>query len=426
MNAREIILKAIYEIEENGGYFNHILTDSLSKTEPCDKGFVTEVIYGIIGNKLALDHILTQFSSVKLKKMTPWVKNILRLGIYQMYYMDKIPHSAACNESVKLSKRYAHAAAGRFINGVLRNISRNIESISFPEKDTPLEYLSIRYSFPLWLTERLLSQYGFDKAESFMAESNSPHSVNLRVNRLKTTPLKLLEILKSEGINAEMSTIFEDCLTVNGKINIDNSPSYKEGLYSLQNLSSYKAVKTLSPKKGDLIMDICAAPGGKSCAAAEIMEDEGKILSFDIHPHKLQLIDNSAKRLGIHIIDSSAHDGCNQLPQYIGKADKVILDAPCSGIGVIHKKPDIKWTRQESDINELSKIQRKLIEPASAYVKSGGILLYCTCTVLKEENDDIVSGFLCNHRDFSVISCEQILTGKDGESGFYICKMKRN
>lgn len=426
MNSREIIIKAIYEIEENGGYFNHVLTDALSKAEPCDKGFVTEVIYGIIGNKLSLDHIIMQFSSVKLKKMTPWVKNILRLGIYQMYYMDKIPHSAACNESVKLSKKYAHAAAGRFINGVLRNVSRNIDNISFPQKDTPAEYLSIRYSFPIWLTEKLLVQYGFDKTESFMAESNSSHAVNIRVNRLKTTPESLIETLKNERIEAEISPLFEDCLTVKGKINIEKSASYRKGLYSLQNLSSYKAVKTLAPLKGDFIMDICAAPGGKSCASAEIMENEGKILSFDIHPHKLQLIDNSAKRLGIHIIESTAHDGCIELNQYIGKADKVILDAPCSGIGVIHKKPDIKWTRQESDVYELAKIQKKLLDTACKYVKSGGILLYCTCTVLKEENDDIVSGFLLNHNDFSVISSEQILTGKYGESGFYICKMKRN
>ena len=426
MNSREIIIKAIYEIEENGGYFNRVLTASLSKAEPCDKGFVTEVIYGIMGNRLALDHIIMQFSSVKLKKMTPWVKNILRLGIYQMYYMDKIPHSAACNESVKLSKKYAHAASGRFINGVLRNVSRNLDAIAFPQKSNPSKYLSTKYSFPLWLTEKLLSQYGFDKTESFMAESNNPHPVNIRVNRLKTTPEALIDILKAEGIDAETSPIFKDCLTVKGKINIEKSLSYKEGLYSLQNLSSYKAVNTLSPMKGDFIMDICAAPGGKSCATAELMENEGEILSFDIHPHKLQLIDNSAKRLGIHIIDSTVHDGCIELPQYIDKADKVILDAPCSGIGVIHKKPDIKWTRQESDISQLAEIQKKLIETACQYVKPGGVLLYCTCTVLKEENDDIVSAFLASHSDFSVISCEQILTSENGESGFYICKMKRN
>ena len=426
MNSREIILKSIYKIEENGGYFNHILSDALSEADACDRGFVTEIVYGVIKNKLALDHIIMQFSSVKLKKMTPWVKNILRMGIYQMYYMDKIPHSAACNESVKLSKKYAHAAAGRFINGVLRNVSRNIDSISFPDKNTPEEYLSVKYSFPLWLTEKLYSQYGFEKTESFMAESNKSHSVNLRVNPLKTTPKELIARLSGEGISAEISPIFDGCLTVSGKINIDSSPSYKDGLYSLQNISSYEAVNILAPQKGDFILDICAAPGGKSCAAAEMMANEGKILSFDIHPHKIDLIDNSAKRLGIHIITASVHDGCDELSQYTKKADKVILDAPCSGIGVIHKKPDIKWTRQDSDISELSRIQHNLIETACNYVKSGGILLYCTCTVLKEENNDIVSAFLDTHKDFSLVSEKQILTGENGESGFYICKMKRN
>ncbi|MBE7011653.1 MAG: 16S rRNA (cytosine(967)-C(5))-methyltransferase RsmB [Ruminococcaceae bacterium] len=426
MNSREIILKALYEIEENGGYFNRVLSDSLYGAAPSDRGFVTEIMYGIAKNKLALDHIIMQFSSVKLKKMTPWVKNILRLGIYQMYYMDKVPHSAACNESVKLSKKYAHAAAGRFINGVLRNVSRNIDNITFPEKEDLSQYLSVKYSFPLWLTDKLLSQYSSDEVEAFMAESNKPHPVNLRVNRLKTTAPELIEILKNEGIESSLSPLSRDCLTVSGKINIDNSKAYRDGLYSLQNISSYMAVKTLSPQKGEFIMDICASPGGKSCATAELMENQGEILSFDIHPHKINLIENSAKRLGIDIITASVNDGCNELPQYINKADRVILDAPCSGIGVIHKKPDIKWTRLEEDIDELSQIQKKLIKTASGYVKPGGILLYCTCTILKEENDCVIDCFLEENKEFSAVSRQQILTGIHGESGFYICKMKRN
>lgn len=426
MNSREIILKSLYKIEEDGGYFSHVLSNALAMAEPSDRGFITDIIYGVIKNKLALDHIISQFSSVKLKKMTPWVKNILRMGIYQMYYMDKIPHSAACNESVKLSKKYAHQAAGRFINGVLRNVSRNIDSISFPSMENKAEYLSLKYSFPLWLTDKLLSQYDFEVCESFMAESNKPHSVNIRVNPLLTTPSELLEILEKEGVKARFSPLSKGCLTVSGKININSLDSYKNGYFSLQNISSFKAVEALSPQKGELIMDICAAPGGKSCAAAEKMGDNGKVLSFDIYDHKAKLIKSSAERLNIHIIETNVHDGRVVIPEYIKKADRVILDAPCSGIGVIHKKPDIKWTRSEGDIPQLCSIQKELINTSCQYVKPGGVLLYSTCTVLREENSDIVSEFLLNHPDFTKISEEQILTGENGESGFYICKMKRN
>lgn len=426
MNSREIILKTLYNIEEKGGYFNKELSDALTLCSEKDHSFVTEIIYGVTKNKLCLDHIISCFSSVKLKKMTPWVKNILRMGIYQMYYMDKIPHSAACNESVKLSKKYSHNAAGRFINGVLRNISRNIENIELPDKENQVEYLSVKYSFPQWLTQKLLLQYGFEVCENFMSESNKSHHVNLRVNPLLSSSDKVLEMLKSEGVDCEISEFSPNCITVFGKIDINKLSSYKEGYFSLQNISSYKAVRILEPQNGELIMDICAAPGGKSCAAAEMMNNEGQIISFDIHSHKTQLIEKSANRLKINIIKAEVHDGRIEISDYKNKADRVILDAPCSGIGVIHKKPDIKWARQESDIAELTRIQKELLETSCKYVKDKGTLLYSTCTVLKDENQDVVDNFLARHPDFSKDFEEQILTGNMGESGFYICRMKRN
>ena len=426
MDSRQIILKTLYNIEEKGEYFTHALSSAVTACNDRDRGFVTEVIYGVIKNKSALDCIIMQFSSVKMKKMTPWVRNILRMGAFQMYYMDKIPHSAACNESVKLSKKYAHAAAGRFINGVLRSISRNIDNIRFSSKEEPVKYLSAVYSYPEWMAEKLLDQYGFDDCESFMGESNKSHGVTLRVNPLLSTAEEVMAALEGECVHAEVLKNSPALLTVSGKININNLNSYKNGLFSLQNFSSYKAVEVLDPKCGEFIMDICAAPGGKSCAAAEKMQNSGKILSFDIYDHKIKLIENSAKRLSISIIETRVHDGCELLSEYIGRADRVLLDAPCSGLGVIHKKPDIKWNRQESDIPELAKVQSKLIDTACRYVKEGGILLYCTCTVLREENQDIISAFLSAHGEFGKVYEKQILTGAGGESGFYICKMKRN
>lgn len=426
MNSREIILKALYNIEVGGEYFNHALSSALRRCDELGRGFVTEVLYGITKNKLALDYIIMQFSSVKLKKMSPWVRNILRLGVFQMYYMNKIPHSAACNESVKLSKKYAHAAAGRFINGVLRSVSKNIDNIKFPDPQNGAEYLSVKYSYPLWMAEKLLSLYGFKTCEGFMRESNKSHSVNLRVNSLLASPDEVINMLKSEGVSARVSSEFPLCLSVDGRIDINALKSYKEGYFSLQNLSSYEAVCALDPKGGEFIMDICAAPGGKACAIAEKMRNNGKVLAFDIHEHKAALIENSAKRLGIHIIEAKAHDGREVIPEYMGKADRVIVDAPCSGLGVIHKKPDIKWTREEGHIGELAKIQKEILDASSNYVKIGGVLLYSTCTILAEENQNITDSFLSSHSEFEKVFEKQILTTERGESGFYICKMKRN
>lgn len=425
MNSREIILKALYNIEENGEYFNLALSRALSNCNSQDRGFITEVLYGTVKNKLALDHIIAQFSSVKLKKMTPWVKNILRIGIYQIYYMDKIPHSAAVNESVKLAKKYAHAASVRFVNGVLRNVSRHEADISFPDKNDTAQYLSVKYSYPMWLTRKLLLQYGAEKCEKFMAESNKSHAVNLRVNPLKAAPKEAQNALFEEGVSSAISPLSPSCLNVSGRINISELSSYRLGYFSLQNISSYLAVLALDPREGEFIMDICSAPGGKACAAAELMKNRGEILAFDVHEHKIPLIEKSAERLGIKIIKAAAHDGCELMPEYINKADRVILDAPCMGIGVIHKKPDIKWTAQEEDVLALSRLQKTLLEVSSKYLKIGGTILYSTCSILREENEDVTAAFLTKHKEFKKLYEKQILTSENGESGFYICTMQR-
>jgi len=426
MNSRELILKALKEIEDNGAYFSASLNHALSQAEPIDRGFVTEVIYGVIKNKTAIDHIIMQFSKVKIKKMSPWVLNILRMGVYQLYFMDKIPASACCNESVKLAKRYANKGAQGFINGLLRNVSRNIDTISFPDKTDIKNYLSVVYSYPLWLVEKLISQYGEKVTEEILKESNLSHLVNIRVNTLKTTRDELISILEKEGVKAEIYEDLNCCLSVKGKLDIHSLKSYKDGLFSLQNISSVKTVLELSPEKGEVIMDICSAPGGKTAFISELMENQGKVFAFDLHPHKIELINSAMKRLGIDIVTAQVHDGTVLMEEFVGKADKVLVDAPCSGIGVIHKKPDIKWTRSPEDIQALAEIQGKILETSSSYVKNGGVLLYSTCTILKEENQEQTEKFLKNHPEFHKLSETQILTTQKGESGFYICKMQRD
>lgn len=425
MNSREAALKALYDIDVNNAYTNSALNLIIKEAELDikDKALLSEIVYGVVKNRLRIDYVIGRFSKVKLKKVSVWVLNILRIGIYQILFLDRIPDSAACNECVKLAKKYSNKGGVGFVNGVLRNVARSKNSIDFPMCDDRIKYFSLQYSFPEWVVKKLCSQYGEDIAEKFMKECNLPHGTFVRVNTLKTTVKEVSEIFSRNDINHSISDKSENLIYVDENINLTQLDEYKNGFFSLQNFSSKRAVDILSPREGETIIDVCAAPGGKSCASAEVMGNKGKIFSFDLYEHKKLLIQNSAKRLGIDIITANVSDALVLNNDLVAKADRVLIDAPCSGIGVIHKKPDIKWKRKEEDINELKAIQMKILNNASKYVKPGGILLYSTCTVFREENEDNVDAFLKDNPYFSKEYEEQILTSSAGESGFYICKM---
>lgn len=425
MTARESALRALHSIDTQGAYINAALKQALSVDGMSlpDKGLVTEIIYGVVSNKTAIDYIISHFSKVKLKKMSPWVLAILRMGVFQIFYMDKIPHSAACNEAVKLAKKYSHGAGAGFVNGVLRSASRECDNFKFPKTGNPIADLSLEYSYPEWITKKLVDEYGAEKCAELYEENRKAHGVSIRVNTLKTTKDELITLLVDEGVECENVEGMENALIIHGKFNAEASRAYCDGLFSLQNISSQMAVEALDPHKGDFVIDMCAAPGGKSCAAAEKMCNEGKVLSFDVFDHKIKLIQNAANRLGISIIDARTGDSTAPCKELLGKADRVLADVPCSGLGVVHKKPDIKWSRKETDIAELCEIQAKILEVAASYVKDGGVLVYSTCTILPEENRLRIEEFLKQHNEFEKISEKQILTGELGESGFYICKM---
>lgn len=425
MTARELALKALCSIEQSGTYTNKALSDALNKDDlsTADKGFVTELIYGVVSNKTAVDYIISRFSKIKLKKMTTWVLNILRMGIYQIYYMDKIPESAACNEAVKLAKKYSHGAGAGFVNGVLRSAVRAKAEFSFPKTGDAVNDLSLEFSYPEWMTRRIAAEYGEARTKELFEECSKSHPVAIRVNSLKTDIETVGKRLEDEGLECSTYNELDGCILVSGKLNVNKSDSYKEGLYSLQNISSQKAVQLLAAKPGDTVIDMCAAPGGKSCGIAERMGNKGKVYSFDVFEHKIELIKKSAKRLGIGIIDAKVNDSTKLCEDLIEAADCVLADVPCSGLGVIHKKPDIKWSRNEADIDELCDIQRQILSNAARYVKQGGVLVYSTCTILPEENRMMTKAFLENNRNFEKVYEEQILTSKMGESGFYICKM---
>ncbi len=425
MTARELALKALYEIDINGSYVNAALSEALGGAEldSRDRALVTELIYGTVSNRIAIDYVISRFSKIRLKKLSPWVLNILRMGVFQMLYMDKIPHSAVCNEAVKLAKRYSHKAGSGFVNGVLRSFSREKNNFEFPKTGSFAEQLSIEYSYPLWMTEKIIQEYGEEKCKELFQENRKAHSPTIRVNTLKTTKAELKTILDGEGITYRDVPELENCMFVDGGLSVNHSKAYKDGFYSLQNISSYMATLELSPKANETVIDMCAAPGGKTCSMAEMMGNKGKIIAFDIFEHKIELIKNAAKRLGIDIIDARLGDSCEVDEILIEKADKVLADVPCSGLGVIHKKPDIKFSREAEDIAELTKIQEKILETAASYLKHGGTLVYSTCTILPEENRMRIESFLKEHKEFKIVSENQLLTDETGRSGFYICKM---
>lgn len=417
MTARQTAVKALYEIEKNGAYASSELKKLLSSSElkPVDKAFATELVYGTIKNKTRLDYIISKYSKQKLKKLSIWILNILRVGIYQLILLDKIPHSAAVNESVKLAKRYGHPASAGFVNGVLRSVSKNGD-VEYPKGR---EFYEVYYSHPKWLVDMIFEQYP-NEATEIIENNNLRHFVTVRVNPLKTTADDVLKSLAAKGVDA-VKTEEPSILKISGFGDVSALDEYKDGLITPQGLCSYLAAKTLGASDGDFVIDLCAAPGGKTAAIAEMCGDKAEIHSFDLYEHKVTLIENNCKRLGVKNVSAKVSDSSVYMPEYNGKADKVLADVPCSGLGIIHKKPDIKWNRNESDFKDLCSVQERIFKNASAYLKSGGTMVYSTCTINKNENEKIAVR-LAEENGMKVISSKTFLPSEDYD-GFYICKL---
>lgn len=420
-NPREVALLALYEIEYNGAYSNMAVKEALPKIDDNrDKGLVTQLVYGVVRRKLTLDYIISQYSKIKIKKLSKYVLLILRMGVYQLYFTDKVPESAAVNESVKLAKKYCGKSSG-FVNGILHSVIRGKETLKYPEDK--IEYLSVKYSFPEEMVE-LFWDTGF--CEELLSALNCEPETTVRVNSLKDEPL--------EADFAE-SPIYEGARLIKGN-DVAALADYKKGRIIPQDIAAMMASIALSPKPGDICVDMCAAPGGKTTHLAELMEDKGKIYAFDIHPHKIDIINKNAERMGISIIDAKVGDSLEVREDLLGTCDKVLADVPCSGLGIIRRKPDIKWNKE--NIEALPELQLKILENASKYLKVGGELVYSTCTILKRENEAVIKRFLEKNEGFELVKAE--LPGKlgrenegyitlypniDGTDGFFIAKIKR-
>lgn len=448
-SARDIAHEALYTVLHDGAFSNIALNRVLEKYQPekIDRGFITEIVYGTLRTLNTLDWILNQYLKKPVDSLPERIKNILRMGVYQLIYMEKVPDSAACNESANLARLHGHAGTVKLVNGVLRNIARNKQDIRFPdiEKD-PVRGIALKYFHPEWLVSRFIKEYGPDGAEEFCRANNVVPPNSIRTNTLKITRDKLKDILADEGISSSEGRFAPETLVIEGFKSIGSITAHKSGLFMVQDESSTLVGRALSPKEGSFVIDACSAPGGKSTHMAQLMNNVGRIISADIHPHKMDLIAENAKRLGVSIIEPVVLDAVRLHDNYADKADFILVDAPCSGLGVLRRRPEIRWRKTEDQIEELSLLQKQILDSAARCLKSGGILVYSTCTVTHEENIDVMNDFLRTHKEFKADSLKgvlpeslsgvpgsetltkgfiQFLPHVHGTDGFFIARMKK-
>jgi len=483
---REAAYKALLAIERDGSYSNLELSKMLASDGLSNKGFIREIVYGVTENKIYLDYILDKFIKKGASKTKLQALIILRMGVYQILFMNSVPNYAAVNESVALARRFARGTDG-FINGVLRNFIRNMESASEIDVKGQLEYLSIRYSCQLKLVEELVSMLGFEHAKVLLEHAGHRPPLSIRVNIAKISLKELADRLRAKGFEIEGSKLSDRVLLVKGGA-LTEANEYKEGLFSIQSEESCAIVDFADAKSTELVVDLCAAPGGKTAAMAEQMlkpststeplaeiepckkpststeslaeiepckkpststepltETEpckkpststepltktepgiagGKVVALELYEHRAALIEATARRLGLENIEVRCQDAVEQIDELVGKADLVLADVPCSGLGVIRRKPEMKY-RDEFDFDELVEIQKGILETGSSYLKPGGRLIYSTCTINPRENELMVKDFLKRHEEFISEKEVKLSPFDNGYDGFYMNKLKK-
>ncbi len=401
MNTRNIALKILFSVEQDGAYSALALNNSIkeNKLNHLDSSFVSALVYGVLERRLTLDYIIKQYSKIPLKKIDIKTKLILRLGIFQILFMDKVPDSAAVNESVILAKKNKLYKSAGFVNGILRSITRAEVKYRLPDgKKDKLYYLSVKYSCPTDIISLWIKSYGEEITLGILESLFGRPQLTARVNTIKTSADEVIKELAKENVNAKKSPLIENTLLLSNTGSVETLRAYKEGKLYIQDCASQLCVKALNPEPGDIVLDVCSAPGGKSFTAAQYMNNSGEIYAFDIYEHKLKLINDTAKRLGITSIKTAirnADTDTSELPL----SDKALCDVPCSGLGIILRKPEIRY-KDDLFNPELPKLQYRILCNTSEYVKAGGTLVYSTCTLNPEENQKNAEKFLIEHTDF--------------------------
>ncbi len=417
--ARQTVADLLIRMDASGSYSNIILdnTFSANNLDQRDKAFAAALFYGVLERKMTLDYLIRHYSSIEFDRMSPKVIQILRMGFYQLLYVQSVPDSAAVDESVKLADYIGKSGVKGFINAVLRSFLRDEKRIDYSGLDKEGR-LSIEYSCPKWLVKKWLRELGEEKTVQLLSSSFGRPPIYARVNTFKYNAEKVIEQLKTDGISAEKSPLLDNCLVLNNTRSIEACSAYRKGMFHIQDISSQMCCKIISPLFNQTVVDLCAAPGGKSFTCAEMMFGRGKVFSYDLYDGKTDVIRSGAKRLGLSIITAAENDATKYSPD-IPLADRVICDVPCSGFGVIRRKPEIKY-KPKKLTEQLPDTQRKIIENGAKYVKLGGTLVYSTCTVSRDENEDIVEDFLKEHTEFVPLV---VPTGSDAVPDGYMRTM---
>ena len=435
MSARETALTALIACRKEGAWSNTVLKDYIRRDglDRREAALATRLCYGVLQNRLLLDHYLAQLLTGRLKDLHPGVRDILHLGLYQLYFMDKIPVSAAVNESVGLAKKYCKKlrSAPGLVNGVLRSADRQRDTLKAPKG------YSEKYSHPQALVDLLKENVGKEKLEKMLIANNSTPETVVQVNTLRTDADALLERLLGEGVKAQRHSWMLDALVISGTGSLEELKSFQEGLYYVQDPASRLSVLCAKIPEHARVLDCCSAPGGKSFAAAMVLKNTGSITSCDIHPHKVSLIQKGAQRLGIENLTALHQDASVFVPDWENAMDVVITDVPCSGYGIIRKKPDIRYKDPDTML-ELPRLQLSILKNQARYVRPGGVLLYSTCTVLRRENEAVVEAFLKENPEFTLEKLElpkifpenttgmlTLVPGEQETDGFFICRLRR-
>lgn len=438
--ARKAAFKILYAVHQQEAYANVALAKELRQgnLSDVDRRFATELVYGAVKAGATLDWILKKYLSRPLNKVNPVVQDILRLGAYQLRYMDKVPASAACNEAVNLAKKFSNEGAAKFVNGVLRSMVREPEKAAFPEgKGNATLQLSLKSQHPEWLVRRWIKEFGYDEAVKLCEFNNQQAPLSVRTNTLMTSPSELLLQLTAAGVEAHRSELTEEGFILDKYGSLDSLLPLQEGHCQVQDESSMLVAHVLDPQPGEKIFDVCSAPGGKTTHIAALMQNRGKIVACDIYEHKLQRVMDNAQRLSVQIIEPLLLDAREIGAKFPNEADRVLVDAPCSGLGVLRRKPDSRWRKSPELLKELPRLQLEILKSAAKAVKSGGILVYSTCTIAHEENQDVVKAFLQENQDFVLENAGsrlpvpreeamvQLYPQRDGTDGFFIACMRR-
>ncbi|MCR5272827.1 MAG: 16S rRNA (cytosine(967)-C(5))-methyltransferase RsmB [Lachnospiraceae bacterium] len=438
INSRELILEILLAVTRDGEYSHlalRLVLDKYQYLDKRDRSFITRVAEGTIENMIEADYIINQFSKTKTKKMKPVILNILRMSVYQIKYMDSVPDSAVCNEAVKLAGKRGFKNLKGFVNGVLRNISRNISEIEYPSEKDFVKYYSVKYSIPEWILTKWKEDFGEDKAKELAEASHLPAPTLIRVNKNKVSPAELKERLEERGIKVSRTNIEEIVpeakidyvFAIEGYDYISAIPEFAEGLFVVQDISSVLVAALADPKEGDYCIDVCAAPGGKSIHMAELLNGTGHVEARDKSGYKVSLIEETIERQQAKNVSAKVYDATIKDESSVEKADIVIADLPCSGLGVIRRKTDIKYHMTPEMTKELAKLQQSMLDTVCDYVKCGGTLMFSTCTINKEENEENLKRFLKKHDEFSLVFERQLFFDNEVSDGFYIAKMvKKN